>query len=151
MGKQAYVLDADNVRHGLCSDLAFSPHDSKESIRRLGEVAKLFADAGMICITAFISPSRAERQLVREMVLDGQFVEVFVKAPLEICERRDPKGLSVKARANELKEYSGMTAAYEPPLTPEIELRTDQLTVTESVAKILEYLHLLDVDTTISI
>jgi bifunctional enzyme CysN/CysC len=151
MGKHAYVLDADNIRHGLCSDLAFSPHDSREAIRRLGEVAKLFADAGKICITAFISPNRSDRQLVREMVLDGQFIEVHVKAPLEICERRDPKGLYVKARANEIKEFAGITSAYEPPLNPEIELRTDQLTVAESVAKILDYLHLLDVDTNISI
>lgn len=151
MGKHAYVLDADSIRHGLWSDLAFSPHDSKESTRRLGEVAKLFADAGMVCITAFSSPSRADRQLVREMVLDGQFVEVFVNAPIEICQQRDPKGPSGKPRANELKEFTGFAAAYEPPLKPEIELRTDQLTVAESVTKILEYLHLLDVDTAISI
>jgi adenylyl-sulfate kinase len=151
MGRQAYVLDADNIRHGLCSDLTFSPHDSKENIRRLGEVAKLMADAGMICITAFISPSRAERQLAREMVLDGQFIEVFVNAPLDICERRDPKGLYGKARATEIKELTGTAAVYEPPLAPEIQLHTDQLTVQETVAKILEYLHLLDVDTTISI
>jgi len=150
MGKQVYVLDADNIRHGLCSDLTFSPQDSKEAIRRLGEVAKLFADAGNICITAFISPSRADRHLAREMVLDGQFVEVFVNAPVEIGERRDPKGFS-KARANELKEFTDISAAYEPPLKPEVELRTDQLTVTESVTRILDYLHLLDVDTTISI
>jgi len=151
MGKHAYVLDADNIHHGLCSDLAFSPHDSKESLRRVGEVAKLFADAGLICIAAFISPHRAERQLVREMVLDGQFVEVHVNAPLDICERRDPKGLYVKARAHELKEFAGISAAYEAPMTPEIELHTDKLSVTESVTRILDYLHLLDVDTTISI
>ncbi len=151
MGKHAYVLDADNVHHGLCSDLTFSPHDSKESIRRLGEVAKLFSDAGIICISAFISPHRSDRQLAREMVLEGQFVEVFVNAPLEICERRDPKGLHVKARVNELKEFAGSSATYEPPFKPEIELRTDQLSVGESVVKILEHLHLLDVDTTISI
>ncbi len=150
MGKHVYVLDADNVRHGLCSELTFSPHDSRESIRRLGEVAKLFADAGMICITAFISPYRADRQLAREMVLDGQFVEVFVNAPVEICERRDPKGPAAKARVNEIKEFTEMSAAYEPPEAPEIELHTNQLTVTESVTKILEYLH-LDADAAISI
>src|SRR6266446_4652148 len=110
MGKHAYVLDADNIRHGLCSDLAFSPHDRREAIRRLGEVAKLFADAGNICITAFISPTRAERQLAREMVLDGQFIEVFVNAPLELCERRDPKGLYVNARVNEFKEFAGISS-----------------------------------------
>src|SRR5258706_10027477 len=116
MGKHAYVLDADNIRHGLCSDLTFSPQDSKESIRRLGEVAKLFADAGKICITAFISPSRSDRQLAREMVLDGQFVEVFVNAPQEICEQRDAKSFSPNARASQLREFSGLSAAYEPPL-----------------------------------
>jgi bifunctional enzyme CysN/CysC len=151
MGKQAYVLDADNIRHGLCSDLAFSPHERKEDSRRVGEVAKLFTEAGFICITAFISPYRADRQLVREMILDGQFLEVYVNAPLEICEQRDPKGHYIKARTNELKEYTDISAPYEPPLHPEIELRTDQLSVAESVTKILEHLHLLDVDTTISI
>ena len=151
MGKHAYVLDADNIRHGLCSDLTFSPQDSKENIRRLGEVAKLFADAGLICITAFISPSRAARQLVREMVLDGQFVEIYLNAPLEVCAQRDPKGRYTTGRANEQKEFSALAATYEAPLKPELELRTDQLTVTESVTRILEYLHLLDVDTTISI
>ena len=100
LGKQAYVLDGDNVRHGLCSDLAFSPQDRRENIRRVGEVGKLFADAGVICITAFISPYRSDRDLVRSMVLDGRFVEVFVDAPLEVCEQRDPKGLYAKARAN---------------------------------------------------
>jgi bifunctional enzyme CysN/CysC len=151
LGKHAYVLDADNIRHGLCSDLAFSPHDRREAMRRLGEVAKLFVDAGKICITAFISPTRAERQLVREMVLDGQFIEVYVNAPLEVCERRDPKGLYVNARINEFKEFAGISSGYEAPLKPEIELHTDRLTVTESVTKILDYLHLLDVDTNISI
>ena len=151
MGKQAYVLDADNIRHGLCSDLAFSTHERKENIRRVGEVAKLFTEAGFICITAFLSPYRSDRQLVREMILEGQFVEVHVNAPLEICEERDPKGHDMKPRAHELKEFTDVSAPYEPPLQAEIELRTDQLSVAESVAKILEYLHVLDVDTTISI
>ena len=151
MGKQAYVVDADNIRHGLCSDLAFSAPERKENIRRVGEVAKLLADAGLICIAAFISPYRSDRQLVREMVLDGQFIEVHVNAPLEICEQRDPKGHYRKARSNELKEFTGISAPYEVPEKPELELRTDQLTVAESVTRILEYLHLLDVDTTISI
>jgi bifunctional enzyme CysN/CysC len=151
MGKYAYVLDGDNVRHGLCSDLAFSPHDRKENIRRVGEVAKLFADAGLICITAFISPYRSDRQLVREMVNDGQFIEVFVNAPIEICEQRDPKGLYVKARANEIKEFTGVSAPYEPPEKAEIELRTDQLGVSESVNRIIEFLHVQDESTAISI
>ena len=151
MGKHAYVLDGDNVRHGLCSDLAFSPHDRKENIRRVGEVAKLFADAGIVVITAFISPYRSDRDLVRQMVLDGQFIEVHVNAPIEVCEQRDPKGLYVKARANEIKEFTGVSAPYEPPAKPEIELHTEKLSVAESVGKILEYLHVQDEDTTISI
>jgi bifunctional enzyme CysN/CysC len=151
LGKYSYVLDGDNVRHGLCSDLAFSPHDRKENIRRVGEVAKLFADAGMICITAFISPYQSDRRLVREMMNDGQFIEVFVNAPIDVCEQRDPKGLYVKARANEIKEFTGVSAPYEPPNKPEIELRTDQLTVAEAVARVIEFLHVQDEDTAISI
>jgi bifunctional enzyme CysN/CysC len=151
MGKHAYVLDGDNVRHGLCSDLAFSPQDRKENIRRVGEVAKLFADAGFICITAFISPYQSDRKLVREMLLDEQFVEIFVDAPIDVCEERDPKGLYAKARANEIKEFTGVSAPYELPEKPELILRTDQLTIAESVGKILEYLHLQDDATAISI
>jgi adenylyl-sulfate kinase len=151
MGKHAYVLDGDNVRHGLCSDLAFSPQDRKENIRRVGEVAKLFADAGFICITAFISPYQSDRKLAREMLLDEQFVEIFVDAPIDVCEERDPKGLYAKARANEIKEFTGVSAPYELPEKPELILRTDQLTIAESVGKILEYLHLQDDATAISI
>jgi bifunctional enzyme CysN/CysC len=151
LGKYAYVLDGDNIRHGLCSDLAFSPHDRKENIRRVGEVAKLFADAGIICITAFISPYRSDRHLVREMLNDGQFVEVFVNAPIDVCEQRDPKGLYAKARANEIKEFTGVSAPYEPPVKPEIELHTDELSVAESVTRIIEFLHVQDEDTAISI
>jgi len=151
LGKQAYVLDGDNIRHGLCSDLAFSPKDRSENIRRVGEVAKLFADAGFICITAFISPYRSDRELVRKMVLDGQFIEVFVNAPLEVCEERDPKGLYAKARSQEIKEFTGITAPYEIPAAAELELNTDQLSVSEAVAKILDYLHVHAEETEISI
>jgi adenylyl-sulfate kinase len=151
MGKQAYVLDGDNIRHGLCSDLAFAPQDRKENIRRIGEVAKLFMDAGIICITAFISPYRSDRDLVRAIIPEGGFVEVFVNAPLDVCEQRDVKGLYAKARAQEIKEFTGISAPYEPPLNAELELSTDQLTIQESVAKILEYLHLQDEETEISI
>ncbi len=122
-----------------------------ENIRRIGEVAKLFADAGVICITAFISPYRDDRNLVRKILPAGRFVEVFVNAPLEVCEQRDPKGLYAKARAKEIKEFTGISAPYEPPLKPEIELRTDQLTVAESVARILEFLQVQDSATAISI
>lgn len=131
LGRQAYVLDGDNIRHGLCSDLGFTPKDRAENIRRVGEVAKLFTDAGIICITAFISPYRADRHFVRELLPPGHFIEVFVNAPLAVCEQRDPKGLYAKARALEIKEFTGVSAPYEPPVQPELELRTDQLTVAE--------------------
>lgn len=149
--QHTYVLDGDNMRHGLCSDLGFSPDDRKENIRRVGEVAKLFADAGVIVITAFISPYRADRDLVRKIVPDGKFIEVFVNAPIEVCEERDPKGLYVKARNNEIKEFTGVSAPYEAPERPEIELQTDKLTVAESVAKIIDYLHVQDSETAVSI
>jgi bifunctional enzyme CysN/CysC len=140
LGQHVYVLDGDNMRHGLCSDLGFSPQDRKENIRRIGETAKLFAEAGIICITAFISPYRSDRDLVRQITEPGMFVEVYVNAPLEVCERRDPKGLYARARAHQIKEFTGISAPYEPPERPEIELPTDQLTPAESVARIIEYL-----------
>jgi bifunctional enzyme CysN/CysC len=139
-GKHACILDGDNVRHGLNRDLGFSPEDRKENIRRIGEVAKLFADAGVICITSFISPYRSDRDMVREIAKAGQFIEVFVNAPIEVCEQRDPKGLYARARSGEIKEFTGISAPYEPPARPEIELRTDRLSVAESVAKMLEYI-----------
>ena len=141
-GKHAYVLDGDNMRHGLCSDLGFSPEDRKENIRRVGEVAKLFADAGIICITAFISPYRADRDLVRQMLAgsESEFIEVYVNAPLEVCEQRDPKGLYAKARANEIKAFTGISAPYEAPEKPEIELHTDKMAVPESIVRIMDYL-----------
>jgi len=150
LGRSVYVLDGDNIRHGLGSDLGFSHKDRTENIRRVGEVAKLFADAGVICITAFISPYQADRDMVRKIMPSGRFIEVFVNAPLEVCEKRDPKGLYAKARAKEIKEFTGISAPYEAPQHSEIELRTDQLTVPESVARVLEYLQLQD-DASISI
>jgi adenylyl-sulfate kinase len=140
LGRHVYVLDGDNIRHGLGSDLGFSPKDRTENIRRVGEVAKLFADAGTICITAFISPYREDRNLVRRILPPGRFVEVYVNAPLAVCEERDPKGLYAKARANEIREFTGISAPYEEPEKPELELRTDQLSVAESVVRLLEYL-----------
>jgi bifunctional enzyme CysN/CysC len=151
LGQHAYLLDGDNVRHGLCSDLGFSPEDRKENIRRVGEAAKLFADAGIICITAFISPYRSDRELVRQLMPAGQFIEVYVNAPLEVCEARDPKGLYAKARAHQIKEFTGISAPYETPDRPEIELRTDQWTVAESVTHLIEYLNVRDRDTDITI
>lgn len=151
LGRHVYVLDGDNIRHGLGSDLGFSPKDRAENIRRVGEVARLFADAGVICITAFISPYRADRELVRKILPADRFIEVFVNSPLEVCEQRDPKGLYARARANEIKEFTGISAPYEVPALPEIELRTDQLSVAESVAKILEFLQIQDEGSDISI
>jgi len=151
LGRHVYVLDGDNVRHGLCSDLAFSPKDRTENIRRVGEVAKLFAEAGVICITAFISPYRADRDLVRKILPEGKFVEVFVNAPLNVCEERDPKGLYAKARANEIKNFTGISAPYEVPESPEVELATDKFSVPESVAKVLEYLDASDQAAEVSI
>ena len=139
-GKHACVLDGDNLRRGLCSDLGFSPADRKENIRRVSEVARLFAEAGVICIVAFISPYQADRAAARSTARPARFVEVFINAPLEVCEQRDPKGLYARARIGELKEFTGVSAPYEPPAHPEIELRTDQLSVEKCVARILEQL-----------
>jgi bifunctional enzyme CysN/CysC len=151
LGRHAYILDGDNVRHGLCSDLGFSPQDRKENIRRVGEAAKLFADAGIICITAFISPYRSDRELVRQLMPAGQFIEVYVNAPLEVCEARDPKGLYARARAHQIKEFTGISAPYETPDHPEIELRTDQWTAAESVTRLIDYLNVRDSDMEITI
>jgi bifunctional enzyme CysN/CysC len=151
MGRHVYILDGDNIRHGLGSDLGFSPKDRAENIRRVGEVAKLFADAGVVCITAFISPYQADRDMVRRILPPGRFIEVYVNAPLAICEQRDPKGLYAKARAKEIKEFTGISAPYEAPAQAEIELRTDQLTAPESVTKILEYLHVQDPENEVTI
>jgi adenylylsulfate kinase len=140
LGCHTYVLDGDNVRQGLCSDLGFSPADRAEHIRRVGEVARLFADAGVIVISAFISPARADREFVRRCVPPGRFVEVFINAPLEVCERRDRKGLYARARAGEIPEFTGVSAPYEAPANPEIELRTDMLTVAESVAQVVSFI-----------
>ena len=140
LGKRAYVLDGDNIRSGLNSDLGFSPEDRKENIRRIGEVARLFADAGLICVVAFISPYRTDRDTARRLLPEGRFIEVYVNAPLEVCEQRDPKGLYAKARANVLREFTGISSPYEPPRSPELALRTDLLTVGESVAQVLKRL-----------
>ena len=124
-----YVLDGDNVRHGLNKNLGFSPEDREENIRRIGEVAKLFADAGTIVMTAFISPYRADRDQARALIAEDRFVEVFVDCPLEVCEERDTKGLYKKARAGEIKEFTGISAPYEPPLNPEVTVDTAALSV----------------------
>lgn len=144
LGVSTYLLDGDNVRHGLCSDLGFSDGDRKENIRRVGEVANLMVDAGLVVLTAFISPHRAERQTVRERVGEGRFIEVFVDTPLEICEARDPKGLYKKARAGELKNFTGIDAVYELPVAPDIHLDGEQL-VTNLIAQLLDLLRRNDI------
>ncbi len=137
---RAFVLDGDNVRHGLNKDLGFSPKDRTENIRRIGEVAKLFTEAGVINVTAFISPYRADRDLVRQMMKPGDFIEVHVECRLDECERRDPKGLYKKARAGEIPEFTGISAPYEAPSKPELVLDTSDETADKSVARLLTYL-----------
>nr|WP_321382070.1 adenylyl-sulfate kinase [uncultured Vibrio sp.] len=133
LGYHTYLLDGDNVRHGLCSDLGFSEQDRRENIRRIGELAKLMADAGLIVLSAFISPHRAERQLVRDLLPEGEFIEVFVNASLEVCEGRDPKGLYRKARAGEIPNFTGIDSEYQAPESPEIDLPAGEKSVEELV------------------
>lgn len=140
LGAKTYVLDGDNVRHGLCGDLGFSDADRNENIRRIGEVSKLFIDAGVIALCAFISPFRADRQRARELVDEGDFIEIHVKCPLEVCETRDPKGLYKKARAGLIKGYTGISSPYEEPKNPEIVVDTSVQNVNECVEEIIGYL-----------
>ena len=140
MGKHTYLLDGDNIRHGLNRDLRFSEKDRTENIRRIGEVAKLFVDSGLIVLTAFISPFQKDRDQVRSLVEDGEFIEIYVDTPLKICEQRDPKGLYKKARAGEIPDFTGITSAYEPPKNPEIHIKNDKMTLKECVEKVIKYL-----------
>ena len=139
-GVKAFILDGDNVRHGLNSNLGFSPEDRTENIRRIGEVCKLFTDAGLIVFSAFISPYKSDRNLVRERHPAGGFIEVYVDASLEVCESRDVKGLYRKARAGEIPEFTGISAPYEAPDAPELRIKTGEKTVAESVAEVIGYL-----------
>jgi adenylyl-sulfate kinase len=139
-GKSVFVLDGDIMRSGLCSDLDFSPAGRKENVRRISEVSRLFAEAGIICIVALISPYQEDRNSARRIVGTGRFVEVYVNAPFEVCEHRDPKGLYAKARAGQIKDFTGISAPYEPPVKPEVELLTNESDVNGCVGKILEYL-----------
>lgn len=140
LGHHIYLLDGDNVRHGLNKDLGFSDVDRVENIRRIGEVAKLFADSGLLVSTAFISPFRSDRQMVRTLLDDGEFVEVHVHADLAICESRDPKGLYKKARAGQIPNFTGIDSPYEAPKTPELTLDTGENSVEECVAQLLSFL-----------
>ncbi len=140
LGCLSYVLDGDNIRFGLNKNLGFSPEDRSENIRRIGEVAKLFADAGVITLTAFISPYRFDRNMVRQLLREGEFTEIYVSCPLEECERRDVKGLYQKARAGEIKEFTGISAPYEEPVNPELVIHTAAETLEESADKVIQYL-----------
>jgi bifunctional enzyme CysN/CysC len=142
---QVFVLDGDNIRHGVSADLGFSPADRAENIRRVGEVAALFATAGLIALSAFISPYRADRALardaVRRMVGEGAFHEIYLSANVAVCERRDPKGLYAKARRGEIQDFTGVSAPYEPPVRPELLLDTGRQTVEESLTQLLAYVN----------
>jgi len=140
-GYHTYLLDGDNVRHGLCRDLGFGDTDRQENIRRVGEVAKLMADAGLITLAAFISPFRADRRIVRDILPEGQFVEVFVDASLDTCRARDPKGLYAKADRGEIRQFTGIDSPYEEPERPEVHIHAGEASVAEAVNQLLAYLH----------
>ena len=136
-GCRTFVFDGDNVRHGLCSDLGFSAEDRVENIRRVGEMGKLFLEAGTIALTAFISPFRSDREKVRSLVPHGEFLEIYCHCPLEICEERDVKGLYKRARAGEIKNFTGISSPYEEPENPELVVDTGRLTLEESAEKVI--------------
>ena len=138
--KLVYILDGDNIRHGLNKNLGFSPEDREENIRRISEVAKLFQEVGIIVATAFISPYQKDRDLARSLVPKDRFLEIYVNTPIEICEERDPKGLYKKARSGELKEFTGISAPYEAPVNPEIIVQTDKFSLEECANQIINEL-----------
>lgn len=140
MNVLTYLLDGDNIRHGLNSDLGFSDMDRSENIRRIGEASKLFVDAGMIVIVATISPFKYDREKVRKLVKNNEFIEIFADAPLDICEKRDPKGLYKKVRSGDIENFTGIDSYYEKPLNSEVHLKTNELNVEESVEIILKFL-----------
>jgi adenylylsulfate kinase len=139
-GIRVYVLDGDNVRHGLNSNLGFSPEDRKENLRRIVELSKLFVDAGILVVAAFISPFRADREYIRSRFDGDNFLEIYVKCPVEECERRDPKGQYRKARAGIIKEYTGISSPYEEPLNPDLVIETERLSLEDAVQKVLKFL-----------
>ena len=139
-GCRVYVLDGDNVRCGISSDLGFSPEDREENIRRIGEMSRLFADVGVVTLASFISPYRSDRDNVRQRLDEGDFLEVFVNTPLEVCQDRDPKGLYQKARAGEIPNFTGISDPYEPPLSPELEIRTAECTIEEAAQQVIDLL-----------
>lgn len=145
LGCRTYVMDGDNVRHGLCGDLGFSEEDRKENIRRIGNVSKLFLEAGVVVLTAFISPFRSDRVLVRNMVLHGDFLEIFCNTPIEVCEQRDVKGLYQKARNGEIKDFTGISSPYEAPDKPELSVLTGEQSLEECVGQVINLLRERDI------
>lgn len=139
-GCRTFVLDGDNVRHGLNRDLGFSLEDRDENLRRVGETAKLFLEAGTIVLAAFISPLRSEREMIRTLMPHGDFFEIYCEAPIDVCEQRDPKGLYERARKGEIKEFTGISSPYEPPVKPELKVNTGQQSLDKSVLQVLEVL-----------
>jgi adenylylsulfate kinase len=140
IGCCTFVFDGDNVRHGLCSDLGFSKEDRAENIRRIGEMAKLFIEAGVIAFTAFISPFRSDREKVKRLFDEGDYIEIFCKCPVEVCEQRDVKGHYKRARTGEIKEFTGISSPYEKPLTPDLILETAICTIEECVSQVIDFL-----------
>ena len=138
--QHTYLMDGDNVRHGLCGDLAFSEDDRNENIRRVGEVSNLMVDAGLIVLTAFISPFKVNREVVRGMLKEGEFIEVFIDTPIAECEKRDPKGLYKKARAGEIKDFTGIDSPYEAPENPEITIKNVNVSIDDAANEVIEYL-----------
>lgn len=140
MKKHTYLLDGDNVRLGLNNDLGFTDEDRIENIRRVAEVSKLFVDAGIVTLSAFISPFRSDRNFARSLLSEGRFIEVFIDTSLDVCERRDPKGLYRKARRGEIKDFTGVSSPYENPISPEVHIRTEHMSPEISSDKVIEYL-----------
>lgn len=140
-GHRTFVLDGDNVRHGLCADLGFSQPDRRENLRRISETAKLFIEAGVITLAAFISPIQADREQGRQIIGADNFIEIYVSCPLEVCEQRDVKGIYRRARTGEIKDFTGLSAPYEPPETPDLTLDTSRASLSESVRLVLSLLH----------
>jgi adenylylsulfate kinase len=136
-GCSTYVLDGDNVRHGLCADLSFNPEDRSENIRRIGEMTKLLVDAGLIVLTAFISPYRKDRQKLQSLFHDGQFLEIYVDCPIDVCSQRDPKGIYAKAKAGIIKEFTGVSAPYEPPENPSLTIASHEQESGEAAARVI--------------
>jgi adenylylsulfate kinase len=144
-GCSTYVFDGDNVRHGLCSDLTFSPENRAENLRRIGEMVKLFVDAGIVALTAFISPFQKDRQMLRSLVPDSQFIEIYIKCPPEVCAKRDKKGIYAKAKAGAIKEFTGISSPYEPPDNPDLVIPSYEIDAKEAAQKVVNHINQLGI------